>query len=270
MKKLLALDIDGTLLNQTTPLHPDWRKHIATFEDEGHITTLISGRLPTGMAEAAHALGIPEGRLLAGADGATFAACNGVGGVTRRTTHEIPYDALRPLLRQTKGLILTPEQVFQVGAVNDVMAHLARITAPEVSSLDTWQPVDDPVVGLRFLLPRQEGLELFALLEERQDILLQLFDNKEFSKEYVGIALRPPGRDKGDALTHLAELYGVEKEHTLALGDWVTDIAMLEVAGNSSCPSDALPMVKASAKKVSDKEMTSHWALSEFISWAGL
>lgn len=56
--------------------------------------------------------------------------------------------------------------------------------------------------------------------------------------------------DKGDALRYLQEYFGVTKEETMAFGDNNNDIGMLMAAGESYAVSNARDEVKASAKHI--------------------
>ncbi len=53
----------------------------------------------------------------------------------------------------------------------------------------------------------------------------------------------PLGATKGTALKEIALSLGIDMENTAAIGDYYNDMPMLEVAGISAAPSDALPEV---------------------------
>jgi hydroxymethylpyrimidine pyrophosphatase-like HAD family hydrolase len=266
--KLLALDIDGTLESDKIPLNPQLKSLIKQFENLGGITTLISGRLPGGMVECAEKLDLPQGRIISGADGAVTVSLKANLEYNVVNPLEINYSKIAPVLAPYAGLLLTPHKVIEVGPVNKIMHYLAQITAPNLSKVNSWENAkefvgNEPIIGLRFLLEREYGNRLVQLLQNSHSNRFEIFDNKEFSNDYIGIAVRPQHGDKGEILQTLASHYKTTIESTIALGDWVTDIPMLLKAGYSIAPSDSLNHVKNSAKHISQWNMEENWAMKE-------
>ena len=60
MAKIIALDIDGTLLNSKGEITPRTQKALERALKEGHIVVIVSGRSPKGVMKYAEILKLDE------------------------------------------------------------------------------------------------------------------------------------------------------------------------------------------------------------------
>lgn len=67
------------------------------------------------------------------------------------------------------------------------------------------------------------------------------------------VHIQPPGGGKDAGVEAAAKLLNVSLQETLAVGDGLNDLPMLEVAGHSACPVDADPEVKRVVDYVASK-----------------
>ena len=81
------------------------------------------------------------------------------------------------------------------------------------------------------------------------------------------LELLPKTVSKGNALLHLAEKMGLDKEQTMAIGDEENDRAMLEVVGNPVVMENGNPELKKIAKYItkSNEESGVAHALREWV-----
>lgn len=63
-------------------------------------------------------------------------------------------------------------------------------------------------------------------------------------KQYRGYEQLPLGANKGNALIELADILGIEKSRTFAIGDFYNDFEMLKSAGISACPKESPEDIK--------------------------
>lgn len=82
---------------------------------------------------------------------------------------------------------------------------------------------------------------------------------------YRGIEQLPKGTDKGQGLLELAQILGIPKENTFAIGDYYNDFEMLEAAGVSCCPSESPDDIKAVVDFVAGK--CKQGAVADFIEY---
>jgi hydroxymethylpyrimidine pyrophosphatase-like HAD family hydrolase len=86
----------------------------------------------------------------------------------------------------------------------------------------------------------------------------------------TGVVVRAAGVNKATALTKIAEHYGVTLQETVAVGDWVNDMAMLAAAGRSFAMAQAPAAVKAAASDVLDADSNEGGGIAEAAERAGL
>lgn len=265
-----VLDIDGTLTHGFDVYHPLVLERVKAYRDRGGTVALLSGRLPHGMLEPARHLDLPPGTLIGGGDGAVLARLERDDRLSWIWTRSLSTGVLLPRLVASgqPGLALTPTRVVAVGATEKIMNRLASITAPEVVRLPDWTGLPDalgaePLVGLRFILERDDAVRLIAAFTPVPEGDSEIFDNQEFTHRHVGFSIRPAGCDKGTALVSMMAEAGFPPERTAAFGDWITDIPMLRNAGRSAAPRDALSAVREAATRVSDHAIGDGWLAAE-------
>jgi hydroxymethylpyrimidine pyrophosphatase-like HAD family hydrolase len=82
---------------------------------------------------------------------------------------------------------------------------------------------------------------------------------------YRGVELLPKGANKGQGLLELADILGIPKENTFAIGDYYNDFEMLSVAGISSCPVESPDDIKETVDFVAGK--CREGAVADFIEY---
>lgn len=97
-----------------------------------------------------------------------------------------------------------------------------------------------------------------------------LFASKRSESSMWGMVVRAAGITKATALGHIAKHYGVTVEETVAVGDWLNDVTMLEAAGKSFAMAQAPDSVKAAATEVLDADMWQGGGIAEAAERAGL
>lgn len=247
MIKLIALDLDGTLLDPAGIITQGAKEAIAQARSAGIRVVLNTGR---PIPEAIHFA------REAGCDG--YLSClggaalvdSGTGEVLRR--HDIPEPsgtrALELCLgRQIELMIFAgneilldpfsreslrrtyPFPVFHENAVDtdDPLAYMARRRLPLTKIHGDWNPGSYPLEELAAL----PGVALTAASDHDFELV-------------------PAGVDKGKALDELAAFYGLTLAQCAAVGDSDNDMAMLRTAGMPIAMGNAAPQVKAAARLV--------------------
>jgi hydroxymethylpyrimidine pyrophosphatase-like HAD family hydrolase len=97
-----------------------------------------------------------------------------------------------------------------------------------------------------------------------------LFASKRSDSSMWGMVVRAAGITKATALSHIAKHYGVTVEETVAVGDWLNDVTMLEAAGKSFAMAQAPDSVKEAATEVLDADMWQGGGIAEAAERAGL
>jgi Cof subfamily protein (haloacid dehalogenase superfamily) len=266
--RLLALDVDGTLLRSDGTVAEADRAAIAAALARGIAVTLATGRLSSSALPFARALALEV--PLVCADGAVlFCPTRGVPLV------ETPLSAngLAAFLGLVQGHTLAPF-VFTHEAVCGAASDFDRF--PFVSGwTDRFVAHDDP--GAASPSPITAiGVGSASAIAAVHDALLadagQPDDVAAFpirTTEHWVIRLSPGGCSKAVGLALLADRLSIPVAEVAAVGDWYNDIAMLSWAGRSFAMGQAPPEVKEAAQHSLRATAETGGAVAEALDWLG-
>lgn len=249
--RLLALDLDGTLLPRSKLLSPRARAAVATARGEGLEVVVATGKTWHLAARYAEELGV-AGPLIA-LDGALVRDCPD--GAVRSATG-IEAARLPAILDSLAHLELLP---FLCDAGDRLVVH-AELEPLAGGFLDVYAsridfspaPLGDADGDPFFLamLGRPEAIR------QGEEVLrpvgrngLSVFSAEWFERD-VGILVVRPRTDKGAALAAVAGEMGIAREAVVAVGDWRNDRGMIQWAGTGVVMADAHPDVLSVADVV--------------------
>jgi len=237
--KLIALDLDGTILNEDMTISPRVRRALAAAQAQGVHVTLASGRSYPSMRRWATELGITAPLV-------TYQGAEVVDPQTHRTLLQRSFSrVLVPELRdfaRHHDLSLTlyadgriyVENKRESDAFYDQWFGLPFRIVPDLAEAAQAEPIKFLIIG--------QGPDLDALrplVERRFGERMQIVRSHAYFLE--GLAL---GADKGAALAWVADQLGVHREETMAVGDSGNDIAMVAWAGVGIAMGNAIDEVK--------------------------
>lgn len=256
--RLLALDIDGTLVNSRDELTPATREAVLQARQAGIEVVLVTGRRYSRALPLVEPLGLrvplvtASGALIK--DPAThqtlfraefsprsleallaFLASRGHDAVLYADTYHQGFDFYCP-----RDPAASPE-------LDDFLRRnvgCARVT-PEMMAAPPAGVFAGFAIG-----PRPAMLELAGEIETRQPGELYLHVLR--SPRYVGFMceIAPQGVSKWSGIRHLADQWGIAAEEICAVGDDVNDIPMIRGAGLGVAMGNALDDVKAAADRI--------------------
>ena len=131
------------------------------------------------------------------------------------------------------------ERVFAERPNIYVERHQNLTKAPWVK-IDRLESVGEPVAKLLFE-------DEYEVLAEVQKFLLAQPWIKDYETIFSGrhlLELTAKGATKAGAVTELARIFGVKKEHIYCAGDEENDLSMLELAQTAFVPEDCNPLLK--------------------------
>ena len=294
--RLVALDLDGTLLNHQGQVTPRTRQAIAEAVARGIVVLPATGRplsnLPpvvaqlTGVRYAITSNGAAVWDLGTDPMSAVYSRyCNAA---EHRTTEPVSLIA-RPmpveLAREAFALYMEypgAMSVFCDGRTyrdTVAMERFARRNARR-GSTEARQPNDG-----RFLVVRDLGewmsrhaheVEKQCLFFAEQDQVPQALARframpgvEVVQGSPENIEVTAAGVDKGEALLTLADRLGIPRAQTLAVGDSENDRAMLEKAGVAAVMANGMPQIKALADLVTTADCD-HDGVAEVFETLGL
>jgi Cof subfamily protein (haloacid dehalogenase superfamily) len=248
--RLLAIDLDGTLVRDDGEIAPEDRAAVAQASAAGMAVTIATGRLAPAALPLARALDLHM-PLVCADGGATF--CPRTADLLE--VSPLPLTALQRLLDAAAiggvtPFFLTPESIVGPRGAG-VSGALAGFSPHHVEA--------DDLRALVLEAPPLHVVAAFAVGEEaRLRSLGALFsahdedgvESDVFSLNPACWALRltPAGASKAVALERLADGLGLHASEVAAIGDWYNDIAMLRWARCSYVMGQAPPAVAAAAR----------------------
>lgn len=253
MIKLLASDLDGTLLRSDNSVSQATRDALAAAEEAGLIVAFVTGRPPRWLHEVAEATG--HRGIAVSANGALTYDLHTE---TVLAEHPLPPEMLaevtsvlrakipqvRFALEYSLDFAYEPEYRHDWGvtpATDRSGRQLPTPTAMELSGL-----LDKPAVKLlargRDMAP-DEFMDLVEALVGDQVTVTR-------SGHSPLVEISATGITKAFGLAALADSHGVSRHEIAAVGDMPNDVPMLEWAGQSYAVANAHPTALAAAGTV--------------------
>ena len=256
--RLLAIDIDGTLLNSHDELTEATQAALIRISNAGAHVVLATGRRYSRTLHLVEPLGIDV--PLVTASGALVKDP-----IDHRTLYRAEFDddILRGALMLIDRCGYDPVMCADTYTEGfDFYCARASVESPELAEYLELNPdcdrlwpslVTDPPPGLfaGFAMGTKEqmvGLEI----ELQRCFPEQLYTHVLRSPRYRGFLceIAPAGVTKWSAIQRLAAGWGIETESICAVGDDVNDIPMIRAAGLGIAMGNALEPVKAAADRL--------------------
>lgn len=245
--RLVAFDIDGTLLGSDRQLQPGTRLGLEAIREAGAQIMLASGRPIPGLKQLAEKLEIGEDLILAGMNGSIIVDKASGEVIARR---EIDAQTAQEIIDHvlSRGLIVMiplGEELFASEPEHPQVRHEAEGNALSIRPLPQVADLPEPATKLLFTGERPELLELQKELDR------DFADRAEctFSSPiYFEATAR--GVDKSSAITDYCAAKGIPLEAVMAFGDNGNDITMLSAAGLGVAMGNGIPEAKEAADVV--------------------
>jgi hydroxymethylpyrimidine pyrophosphatase-like HAD family hydrolase len=240
--RLIALDVDGTLLDPAThEISPVVKAAVRRAVDAGSQVVVATGRSVLSTAPILDFLQLTSGVALC-SNGAVL-----VDAATREVlsmeTFE-PAPVLAELARRLPGVIFAAEDVGTGSLVTTKFPEGQLHGAQRLATLD--ELVSEPVPRLIANWADHEPAEVVAALDGvRLPFCTFTLDHYE-----PWVTVVPEGVSKGSALEKLRAELGVASEDTFAAGDGDNDIEMLRWAAHGVAMGQAPETVRAVADEV--------------------
>ena len=245
--RLIAIDVDGTLLDSAHTLSDANRRALQAAQAAGIHITLATGRQYVYIAPIIAELALHSPQITSSGAVITLPA-SGEMLYADRIAREVAAEAIR--LGEQLGITLV---IVQNGktfarAINADIEHMLTYGDPRPHvAPDLAATLDLPPTNIKAIAYRQD--ELFARAEaEFQRVLgtqLNIYRSVPYYLEFSTKSV-----SKGTALRRVAERLGIAQEAILAIGDGNNDIAMFEAAGVAVAMGNASAAVKARAGAV--------------------
>lgn len=247
--KLIAADIDGTLLDDEKKLPALVRDTLRHGYQKGIQIALLSGRMPLAVELVEQELGIPCIKAC------SAGTCVILDADTMRI-QQISPEVVRAVYHKIAEPYRIPLWIYQgrrwvVTQVDDYVRRESRIIhhEPEQFSMNAcWEQWAREKTGPNKLLFGAHPDVIQALHQELEPFRSQGLDFAQSDATYMEIF--PEGVTKGSALRMICEELGIRQEETIAFGDQELDLPLLEAAGFAVAMGNGIPRLKEMADYV--------------------
>lgn len=248
-KKVLVLDIDGTLTNSKKEITDNTRQAIWDAVMRGHKVMLASGRPTPGMYRYERELELARyGGYLLSFNGARIVECRTGEVIYQRT---LPLGLLPGLYRYARqhhmGLVTyLGDVVISAFEPDEYIQWEAKINGLPIRVVEHFvQFVDFDIQKCLMTAPGEQAAVYERELQEQYGQMASIYRSEPYFVEVV-----PRGVTKASSIEKMLPILGVDREHVICCGDGYNDISMIRYAGLGVAMANAQAAVKEAADYV--------------------
>jgi Cof subfamily protein (haloacid dehalogenase superfamily) len=238
--RVAALDVDGTLVDESNTLSPAVREAVLALAEAGVAIVVATGRAMPGTMEVVDRIGLQDGTAVT-SNGAIVISYHPV-----EVLHSVTFDAseaVRRVLEHVPDALVAVEEVgvgYRVNAPFPEGEVSGRITIEDVDAL-----VSEPVTRVVIRAPEHDAKEFAEVVEG-----LGLTETNYYIGYTSWLDLAPQGVSKASGLEMVCAKLDVAQADVLAVGDGFNDVEMLQWAGRGVAMGQAPEHVQAAAAAV--------------------
>lgn len=246
MFKLIAIDVDATLLDSKHQLSNENKKWINFVAAQGATIALASGRPLHGLFDVYKQLDLPtDNHYLVGFNGAQIAQAHDHALIFEQT-HSIALaqEILRHLEQFDVSVILSKDSDLFVQDPNAYMLDVESSTnkmnivvVDNLADFIDYRPNKILISG--------EPSKIRAFRTQIEEPFKDIVDFVPSSPHFLEIIVKDC--NKGTSLAKLAEMLNINQSDVMALGDNYNDVTMINYAGLGVAMGNAYPDIQAQA-----------------------
>lgn len=246
--KLIAVDMDDTLLDNSIRVSPRTREVLQKAAAQGVKVTIATGRMYSSALPFARQLGLDVPLITY--NGAMIK--NSISGETL-LHHPIDFKLAKEVLGFFKkhGWYIQSyvDDVLYVAEKDEHALHYERTAG-----------IKSVAIGEKLYTMEQSPTKMLAMAEAGQMPVISQAANKIFGDRLNIVTSKPtyleivnPKANKGLALAYLADMLGIKQAEVMAIGDSNNDLDMIKYAGWGVAMGNAADTVKAEARFVTKR-----------------
>lgn len=245
--KLISIDIDGTLLNDSREITPAVKEAVQQASERGIYVVITTGRPATGVKKVIEDLGLVSSKQ--------FVITHN-GGMAQTTDHSkvVYHEALAwDLFKEAQAFAVSRDAYLQIESDEYAYTldreqnvfvsqenYVVQLPLKVVDSLADMQNtsfVKAMIIGEESFIDQVQAA-VPSDLSERANVVRSTPNNLEFMNRDAS---------KGSAMLALAKSLGIKPEETMAIGDQENDVTMIRQAGIGVAMGNAVPMIQEAA-----------------------
>lgn len=248
MRKLICIDLDGTLLKWNKKISKYNREVILNILEKGHVVMIATGRAFENCIKYAEELKLDVyGGYIASYNGSTIYDCK-----TKKVLNE--YSIEPEILGRLFEFLDSKEYEFT--ALQQKVQYVSnkrrlpfeiyrKLNGKEIRHYD--QLLDDRLPIQKILIndkkSKLEGIRASVIKEFENEVSTSI-------SSIVSVEITPKYANKGKAMTFVANQLGIDLADTIAIGNQGNDETMLKIAGTSVAVENATTKVKEVANVI--------------------
>lgn len=244
--KLVALDVDGTLVGHSLTISPGVRAAIARMQDAGITGSLITGRMYRAVLPFVRELGF-EAPIV----------CYQGAAVIDPTTDEVLYHVAleNDVVRDIIALAEREHAHLQLYRNDEYYCETRNRFSEFYASLAMHEPIIVPSLRETFAYSEATKAVIVADPSDAERFVAEMHEHLG-ARAYVTrslpqfVEILSPKADKGVALRMVAARLGIEMSDVIAVGDSWNDVPLLQAAGFGIAMGSGPPELKAVAHAV--------------------
>lgn len=244
--KLIALDVDGTLLNDDHELTPGTAETITRLAEQGAEFVLCTGRAPVNSIPFMRKMGL-KGYVITHNGAAT------VDVHSEEIVHEFSMEpqGLERYIEycRERGVHYDINTTFTLyvpsaSGLSKEALDMYHLYMMEPKDLPAWADFSEPIVKMTITAEMEE----LDRIHSDWNLWPQEFNVLRSGDFFIDIMHK--GASKGAALQKLAEKRGIPAEQVMAIGNYYNDLTMLTFAGLGVAMDNSPMEVKAAANAI--------------------
>lgn len=233
--ELIALDIDGTILNSNMSITEETKKAVDLCKKAGVKVILSSGRLSQSLKPYAKILDLDGYQITL--NGSVIKKIDNDNILEKFTIPAYDYENIIKKLNALNysTLVFGVDNYYKSYNNNDIKI-IEEISGIDANFVERFADVVDPTKTLSVIKDMDKVQEFRNMMEDNKYTIIRTgYNHVEVVRKDV---------DKGTALKIIAEKYNIPREKVLAIGDSENDIGMLKYAGKGIAMGNAYDNVK--------------------------
>lgn len=240
--KLMAVDMDGTLLNLESEITPFTLQTVKQAVEKGLIFTLCTGRPLQGVKRYVDQLGLDcpvityNGAVIAHSTTGEILFSQTMDADEARRVYDLARE------KQTMFIIWSQNRLY-ASEISEKTHFYEEITSTKATLIEDFGAVLD--AGITKMLWYDDSDTLEKWIQELDD---EGFAHTTFTKSRAYfLEFFSNKTSKAVAMEKLGEYYGISREEMIAVGDQTNDLPMIQYAGMGIAMGNAVDAVKAAA-----------------------
>lgn len=243
MKKLIAVDVDGTLVNSNGQITARTREALIAATKAGHEVMIVSGRATSGLRHQAKTLAFDKyGGVLSSFNGGELFDFKEKKVLA---SHKMDYDLAKEILEFSKDLDLELMIFDGDKILTDRPDGYYVKRESEIIDMDI-KPIKNLKNGLDFapnkFLFAQDPDKIDKPAQKLMKKFGDVTEQVKSSRFYYEVM--PKGLSKGSSIIEACKIFGIDIKDTIVFGDEMNDISMFEVAGTGVAMGNAVESIK--------------------------